>query len=121
MDKYEATLEIMQSILGYDFYDTLISKALAENLGSHNDLQELRQKSNANLARLFPDTTFYDGKGKLLSRSELQSLVQSAIMPLSATELQELMEKLNKDGEEAAQYYAAIKTKRKTPLLKTVR
>ncbi|EHQ27505.1 hypothetical protein [Mucilaginibacter paludis] len=98
MELHATTLDIIDYIIHYDFYDTLTSDEISKRAGSHDELNKIRAKSKEHLAQFFVDANFYNKKNQLLPLAELKEIITAKISGFKEKELDEFVKKLKKDA-----------------------
>jgi hypothetical protein len=111
MDFNIVTLEIADLITHFDYYDTLVSDALSNNLGSADEQTKIRNKSKEHLTAFFADTDFYNEHKQLLSLSEMKGLIIAKLQGMKTTDIHDLVEKLEKDAKKIRKLYKSLTKK----------
>lgn len=111
MDINIITLNIVNAITDFTFYDALVSKEISDKASSTEKHNKIREKSGHHLATLFADTKFVDSKGKLLSFDKIKDIVLTKINPLSKKEVEDFVDILQKDAKKIAKLYKELSKK----------
>jgi len=108
MDLNIATVEIIKSIMEYDYYDALLSTALSERVGKHDKLNKMRQKSAAHIGTTFEGIKFTDSKGQLLAPAKLIDLFRPKIENMPKKELKDFADTLKNDAKKVFKLYREV-------------
>lgn len=96
MDLNITTLDIINHIITYDYFDTLAGAEISKRMGSYDKLNKLREKNQQHLARYFEGVKFHDHENQLQALSKLKETVRGKIEGLSKKDIEELTDVLKK-------------------------
>ena len=108
MDLNIVTVEIIKSIMEYDYYDALLSTALSERAGKHDKLNKIRQKSAEHIGMTFEGIKFTDSKGQLLAPGKLIALVRPKIENMPKKDLKDFADTLKNDAKKVFMLYKEV-------------
>lgn len=108
MDLNIITLDIINSIITYDYYDMLTDSEISKRAGSYDKLTKIREKARQHMGKHFEGAVFHDSKKRLLALGKLKDVVSSRIGGLSKKELEELNEALIKDAKKITKLYKEV-------------
>jgi hypothetical protein len=109
MDPNIVTLNVINYIGDYDYYDSLTDLNSDTNSKSFTKLSEIRERNKRHITELFPNVKFRDNKNQLLAVGRFKQAVKAKIETLSKKEIEDYLETFKKDAKKMARFYRKVR------------
>jgi hypothetical protein len=108
MDLNFITLDIVDYITHFDFYDSLASAEISKRSGSHEKLDKLRTKSQEHLKEFFAGASFRNRKNQLRPLAEQKEIITAKIAGMKEKDLEDFVGQLKKDAKKIKALYKEV-------------
>ena len=108
MDLNMVTLNVINYINDYDYYNSLTDLNSDTNSKSFTKLNEIRERNKRHITELFPNVKFRDSRNQLLAVGSFKHAVKAKIETLSKKEIEDYLEIFKKDAKKIARFYRRI-------------
>ncbi|WP_230146673.1 MULTISPECIES: hypothetical protein [unclassified Pedobacter] len=109
MDLNMVTLNVINYINDYDYYNSLTDLNSDTNSKSFTKLNEIRERNKRHITELFPNVKFRDSRNQLLAVGSFKHAVKAKIETLSKKEIEDYLEIFKKDAKKIARFYRRIR------------
>ncbi len=109
MDPNIVTLNLINYIGDYDYYNALTDINSDKHPKSFTKLSEIRERNKRHITELFPNVKFRDGKNQLLAVGLFKDEVKARVETLSKKEIEDYLDTFKKDAKKIERLYKKVR------------
>lgn len=109
MDTNIITLNLINYIGDYEYFDALTDINSEKHPKSFTKLSEIRERNKRHITELFPNVKFRDHKNQLLAVVHFKDEVKAKVDTLSKKEVEDYLETFKKDAKKIERLYRKVK------------
>eukprot|EP01012_Entosiphon_sulcatum_P065484 TRINITY_DN94442_c0_g1_i1.p1 TRINITY_DN94442_c0_g1~~TRINITY_DN94442_c0_g1_i1.p1 ORF type:complete len:111 (-),score=12.32 TRINITY_DN94442_c0_g1_i1:529-861(-) len=109
MDTNIVTLNLINYIGDYEYFDALTDISNEKHPKSFTKLSEIRERNKRHITELFPNVKFRDNKNQLLAVARFKDEVKAKVETLSKKEIEDYLETFKKDAKKIERLYRKVR------------